>query len=399
MDRFGRLLIAVLAVATIAIVGMSFIAAGGSRRGRTGENGLGNPAGMSDRLDFIDTVGAWERGTTEHVVVRPAHPACLALDDSADTFPRTGRWTSAETRTAFAFTELLPSWNVSAPPETGLRLEVRVRSARGQRWTPWLYLGSWGRTQPSAPRVTSCRQGEVNVDYLALDSPADAYQVRVQFVSFSLDKAAAPSLRRVAVCYSGVTGRTQAPAPLEGWVRDLNVPFRTQRDAPKSLSGDICSPTSVTMVLAHFGADCPVVENALAIWDGENEMFGNWGRAVARAGELGMDGWLTRFRHWNQVKSQIAAGQPVIASIRFQAGTFPSALLPSTSGHLIVIRGFTPSGDVIVNDPASRERGNGAFYRADELARAWFDHGGVGYVIRKPAAAGTPVASVYCDKE
>jgi hypothetical protein len=399
MDRFGKVLVGVLGVATFAIVWICFVAAGRSPRDRLGENGLGNPPGMSDRLDFIDTVDAWDRGTREHVVVRSGHPASLALDDSAASFPRTGRWTSAEVRTAFPFTELLPSWNVSAPPETGLRLEVRVRSARGQRWTPWLYLGSWGRTPASAPRVTSCGQGEVNVDYLALDAPADAYQVRVEFVSFALDKAAAPSLRRVTLCYSGVTGERHATAPIDGWARDLNVPFRTQKDAPRSLSGEICSPTSVTMVLAHLGVDRPVVENALAIWDGENDMFGNWGRAVARASELGMDGWLTRFRTWDQVKAQIAAGQPVIASIRFKAGEFPSAVLPSTSGHLIVIRGFTAAGNVIVNDPASRERGNGAVYKAPELAGAWFDHGGVGYVIRKPAPAGTPVASVHSDKE
>jgi hypothetical protein len=34
----------------------------------------------------------------------------------------------------------------------------------------------------------------------------------------------------------------------------------------------------------------------------------------------------------------------------------------NTGGHLLVIRGFTPGGDVIVNDPASRDKGNGAIY-------------------------------------
>ena len=178
--------------------------------------------------------------------------------------------------------------------------------------------------------------------------------------------------------------------PVEGWARDLEVPFHTQKDAPKALSGEICSPTSVTMVMGYWGVDRPVVENALAIWDGENEMFGNWGRAVARAGELGMDGWLTRFRSWDEVKEQIAAGQPVVASIRFKKGTFPSAVMPSTGGHLIVVRGFTPGGDVIVNDPASRERGKGAVYRAEELARAWFDRGGVGYIIRRTGHFSAP---------
>jgi hypothetical protein len=145
---------------------------------------------------------------------------------------------------------------------------------------------------------------------------------------------------------------------------------------------EICSPTSVSMVLAYLGADHPTLENAAAIYDADHRMFGNWNRAVQRASELGMDAWLMRFRDWDHVKAEISRNQPIIASIRFKKGEFPSAILHSTSGHLIVIRGFTPAGDVIVNDPANR-KGNGAVYKADELAHAWFGHGGVGYVMKR----------------
>jgi hypothetical protein len=89
-----------------------------------------------------------------------------------------------------------------------------------------------------------------------------------------------------------------------------------------------------------------------------------------------------RFRNWEKVKEEIAKGRPVIASIAFRKGEFPSAVISRTNGHLIVIRGLTEAGDVIVNDPASREKGEGAVYKAEELGRAWFGHGGVGYVIR-----------------
>ena len=396
MDRFSKFLVAVLGVAVIATPAALFVVAGGSPRGSTSQNILRNPAGMADRLDFLDSAEAWDRGGRARVVVRPGPAPTLVMEEGGEAFPRTARWTSAETPTEFGFTEVLPSWNVSAPPETGLRLEVRTRAKRSGKWTPWLYLGSWGRTG-GGEKVVTCRQGAVHVDYLALEAPADAYQVRVEFQSFSLDRSVTPSLRRVAVAYSGVTGGRESQPRPEGWARDLKVPFHTQRDAPKPLAGEICSPTSVTMVLGYWGVERPVVENALAIYDVENEMFGNWGRAVARAGELGMDGWLTRFRNWGQVKAQIAAGQPVIASIRFKEGAFPSAVMRQTSGHLIVIRGFTPGGDVIVNDPASRERGNGAVYKADELAKAWFDNGGVAYVIRRPG--GTPVAMGHPNKE
>jgi hypothetical protein len=121
----------------------------------------------------------------------------------------------------------------------------------------------------------------------------------------------------------------------------------------------------------------------MAIYDEETRIFGNWNRAVQRAGELGLDAWITRFRTWDQVKAQIAAGQPVIASIKFEKGVMPSnPIYQDTDGHLIVIRGFTPEGNVIVNDPASRAKGNAVVYKSQELGKAWFNAGGVAYIIR-----------------
>ncbi|HVD52282.1 MAG TPA: C39 family peptidase, partial [Candidatus Udaeobacter sp.] len=42
-------------------------------------------------------------------------------------------------------------------------------------------------------------------------------------------------------------------------------------------------------------------------------------------------------------------GIPLVASIQ---GNLPGFFFKKTSGHLLVIRGFTPTGDVIANDPA-----------------------------------------------
>src|SRR6202044_1848419 len=110
-------------------------------------------------------------------------------------------------------------------------------------------------------------------------------------------------------------------------------------------------------------------------WDSEYLLYGNWNRAVARAGALGLDAWVTRFRNWQQVRATLASGQPIIASIRFKEGEFPSNVQNSTEGHLIVIRGMTAEGDAICNDPANRQRGNHVIYKADELGRAWFGRG------------------------
>jgi hypothetical protein len=166
--------------------------------------------------------------------------------------------------------------------------------------------------------------------------------------------------------------RLTRPVTIEGdWRRDLAVPFFAQGMAPANVKGSICSPTSTTMVLSYWGVTRPLAENA-------------------RAGELGFDAWLMRMRNWDQVKVMIAQGQPVIAAINFEQGQFPSSVLTDTKGHLIVIRGFTKDGDVICNDPASKDKGNGVIYKADELAQAWFANaGGVAYIIRGPTPAPT----------
>jgi hypothetical protein len=312
-------------------------------------------------------------------------------------FPKRGAWTSPEITPDFPLTELLPSWLVDAPEGGGARFEVRTRDAETEEWSPWLHAGFWGKVLHRPGREVEFEHGRLRIDVLRLERPADRFQVRVNFEDFDLDPTDVPALRRLAVSYSGSIddpaerASLREPIEIEGdWVRDLPVPFRTQQANPRDVSGSTCSPTSVSMLLEFQGANRPTMENALAIYDPENALFGNWNRAIARAGDVGLDGWLTRTRDWDQVKASIAAGQPLIASIAFREGEFPSNVLNRTGGHLIVVRGLTPEGDAIVNDPASADKGDGVVYVAEELQRAWFGHGGVTYVIRKTDDASAP---------
>lgn len=355
-----------------------------SRRGETTRVGTNALTSLADAIDRLDEFrgDALAKGTFRNVLFREGR--LFLGDEQKDRFPRTGRWTSEEIVAEFPFTELLPSWNPNCPTDTGLTLHVRVRDARDRRWSPWLYLGQWGRTQHDPTRTVEYHDGKVEIDVLVLDRPADAYQVRVGFESYNFDPAVSPALRKLSVVYSGrdTRGRSRPPTTLPAnWARDLPVPFFAQGDSHPAVKSEICSPTSLAMVLAYRGVRVDVLQNALAVYDREYDLFGNWGRAVARAGELGCDATLVRIRSMDEARRLIAAGQPIIASIRFKKGEFPSHVMSETDGHLIVIRGFTPGGDAIVNDPASKQRGNGVVYRADELARAWFGAGGVAYLV------------------
>ncbi|MDB5322046.1 MAG: Arginine/ornithine antiporter ArcD [Phycisphaerales bacterium] len=377
-------ILAMLVIGSLAAVVVRFTRSSGVGR-------IGNPPGMVDHLDFFETSTAFAAGRSERVEWTTSGHTGVILKDPRGKFPRDGSWLSPEVATPYDFTELIPSYNPKCPPDTGLRFDVRARDARTGQWSPWFFLGAWGKTIGKEERLIEHAFGKVDIDTLILARPADAYQVSVHFYAFGLDDNANPSLRRLAVSYSGVvydaSRRAQLVTPVSmdtDFARDIPVPFRAQGNAAKPLRPEICSPTSVSMVMQYLGHDRPTEENALAIYDIEYDMFGNWGRAVAWAGENGFDAWLTRFRTWDQVKATIATGQPIIASIRFKKGECPSFVIDHTAGHLIVIRGVTKGGDLIVNDPASRLHGNGAVYKADEMAKAWIAHGGVGYIIRKP---------------
>lgn len=347
-----------------------------------------NPRGFVDRILILDDSDDWSVGESQRVAV--TDEGALRLDDPpGPRYPRRGVWTSPEYMTDFPVTEVLPSWNVDVPGDSGVKFFIRSRDMGTRAWSPWMYIGSWGRTLPRGKQTVAFPGGEVDIDYLKLRKPADAYQIRVVLESFEFDEASTPGVRRLTMVYSGVVkddaerAKLARPVVIEGeWARTLDVPFFTQADAPPALRPRICSPTSVTMVMQYRGDRGAMVENALGIYDPEYEIFGNWGRAVAYAGERGFDAYLDRVRTWDQLKAYIARGQPVIASIRFESGTFPSNVMDQTNGHLVVIRGLTPEGDAVMNDSASKKHGEGIVYRSDELARAWLRHGGVAYIIR-----------------
>lgn len=349
-----------------------------------------NPPNVIDKLVQFQSADDFSDGSLHNALIKPDAPAHIELGYKQNQYPRTGTWTSDETAAAFGFTNLIASFNVQTPGRTGVVLELRVE--QDGTWSPWVYMQSWGSALLPLDHPLKWEDGAVDVDEMFLNKPAQKFQARVTLNSLDFDPKITPIVRRISVCYTGIVANPQlrqkiAPttAPTN-WARDLPVPFRGQgaTDNPKAIRGMICSPTSVSMVLGYYGFDRPTADNAAAIYDTHHDLFGNWGRAISRAGEFGLDAWLARFRDWDHVKLEISQGHPVIASIRFSAGEVKGLLYKSTAGHLIVIRGFKPSGDVIVNDPASRDKGNGVVYPASELARAWFDNGGVGYVIHGP---------------
>ena len=123
---------------------------------------------------------------------------------------------------------------------------------------------------------------------------------------------------------------------------------------------------------------------------------GDWPFNTAYAARFGLDAFVTRLRSLREAERFIRSGVPLVASIAFDAGELDGAPIRSTSGHVVVIRGFTRAGHVIVNDPAAaRARHVRHVYKRGQFENAWLDStGGVVYVIH-PKSTPLPAPGLH----
>src|SRR5690606_35516336 len=92
-------------------------------------------------------------------------------------------------------------------------------------------------------------------------------------------------------------------------------------------------------------------------------------------------------RSLNELGRLIVAGIPVITSQSFKEHELPGAGY-STGGHIMVVRGFTPEGDVIANDPAApTDEGVRRVYPRAAFEDVWLcgaRSGGLAHIIHPP---------------
>ncbi|MBB4704455.1 C39 family peptidase [Sphaerisporangium siamense] len=318
----------------------------------------------------------------------------------ATTWPYT-RWTSEEREIGFPAAELVPSWTASAPKGSWLRVELRARTVTGGL-TKWYDMGRWAEGEEDIHRSSLPGQGDqdgdVAVDTFVAARPVVAYRLRITL------HGTGARVRAACVMASAPPARGGGAVSLPGEARGvaLDVPSRSQRvhsgHHPQWGGGgdSWCSPASVTMVLQYWGAGpgpaelsfvdpadpCPAVDHAARdMYDHSYQGTGNWPFAVAYAGRYGMEGFVTRLRSLAELERFIRAGIPVITSQAFRERELPGSGY-STGGHLMVVTGFTPDGDVIANDPAAPTDGTvKRIYPRAAFENVWLRTTGSGGIV------------------
>jgi hypothetical protein len=338
--------------------------------------------------------------------------AWLRTGDAGSWRGGTRTWTSEVRRVPFGVTSVVASWHATTPPGSWIEVAVRGRT-QDTAWGQWFALGVWAATDETVTPTTVPGQEaggvQVNADEVRIDAASAWSEVHARVLLRQPSHTELPELHRLGLLTSRVPAEPGEPsAPLLVRAVVIEVPAYSQavhRDTYQHYGGGgqaWCSPTSVSMVLDHFGRlpspeayawvgagpDRFVPHGARRTFDRAYGGTGNWSFNVAYANGQGLDAFVTRLRSMAEAELFVAAGIPLVLSASFGSGELTGAGY-GTRGHLLTLVGFTAEGNPIVNDPASHEVPDNAQVRTSydrwELERAWLrGSGGIVYVMRPP---------------
>ena len=326
-----------------------------------------------------------------------------------------GRWSSPWTTPGFGLTELIPSWSAVTPGDSWVEVRVRGRDAYG-RTSSWDVVARWTSGDAFTRRTSVPGQGDdladVNVDtWRAADAAGlVSWQLQVSLLRRTGATTRTPRLTTVGAVASRLPDVSSVPTSAPGMARGvvLDVPRYSQMvhdgHYPRYGGGGEawCSPTSTSMVLGYYDAlpsaasyawipgghvDPWVDAAARSTYDASYAGTGNWPFNTAYAAPLAGHAFVTRLRSLRAAERYIAAGIPLVASVSFGPGELANAPISSTNGHLLVIVGFTSSGDVVVNDPAATRNADvRRTYDRGQFENVWLpSSGGLVYVIHDDA--------------
>jgi hypothetical protein len=320
-------------------------------------------------------------------------PAFVEFRDFSQFTTQNGALVSPVVATEKPFREVVASWNADTPSGTWIEVDLRVRV--GGSWSGDYIMGIWTSQDDLAHRHSVNGQtdawGTVDTDTLQLTSSADAWQIVIK-----LNGSA--HLRMVgAITTDATTTPAELPPLASAYGVAADVPQRSQMVYPNG--GEVwCSPTSTSMLLAFWGTNESVPNAASACNDPSWGGTGNWPFNTAHAAAAGGDGieaFVTRLERIEQLERLTGAGFPVAASISFSRGELDGAPINSSAGHLIVVRGFDASGNVLVNDPAGPSDSRVRYtYQRAQFDAAWAHSGRTIYVVHPLARPLPPDGSL-----
>ena len=285
-------------------------------------------------------------------------------------------------RTSFNFEELIPSCAVDTKDVFALCVKV---SPDGENWSKWFMIGFWGLgiSDFKIKYIEEDKFAKLKTDYISLKEPVSYFQLRILAMTDSI------KIRSLSAAISSEkTDKNLQLARNSCFMNKycgiaLDVPFRSQAWEDKKISGHICSPVSIGMIMDYFGVNIKSKELSEKVYDIPTDMYGIWWRSVQAAAGYGFDGYVRYFRSYDEVGEYILQGIPIAACVCFGENELSGSATEESEGHVLVLSGFDSKGNPICRDGAWKTAKEGiVIYGREEFKNAWFNRGGgVGYVI------------------
>jgi hypothetical protein len=344
-----------------------------------------------------------------------------------------GSWTSPVFAPATPVNKVVTSWQANTPGNSYIQTYLQVQRSDNV-WSGWYNMGNWAfanHTQANGV-ITSLRgfAGEQADDTASVDQDtlwlndglwAKAYKIRTTLYA---DNTSKPVVRQLALVASDYLQNTETGTSSTTMTKQIELPvpalsqYVHSNEYPQFDGGGAawCSPTAVSMILRYYGRG-PSAQDIAALpadpvfdanhrQDGDvdyavHHIFdngypekntGNWPLNTAYAASFGLDTSVRQYNSLQNIEKWIQNGVPVVITLKWDntdadpANDLTGSSIQKTAGHLMVIRGFTKTGDVIVNDPAS-PAGNGQVrhvYSRAQLEHLWLKaKGGTVYIIQR----------------
>jgi hypothetical protein len=153
---------------------------------------------------------------------------------------------------------------------------------------------------------------------------------------------------------------------------------------------DRCQSAALASALEYFGKSVPLEDITRFTYDPEYNYPGLWPRVIAAAGEHGYDGYIERFRDWEQVRQALAENKIILCSMRMKEGDCEAPPYPSMGNHIVALCGVTDDGRVVVTDSFLGKSGKGYLcqWLQSDFETVWMrTKGGIAMVICPPAGA------------
>lgn len=291
-----------------------------------------------------------------------------------------------------SFDELILSWNGERPKTGSFTFYARVHY--DNTWSAWQKIFQWGKGVQRS--FVNARHQVVHAKHtrfeLAGSKKGNGFALKV----VAHNGACLDDLHSLVVSTSDQDRFSSRSLGALKSVVVKNVPKQSQMVLSHQRKYDLCSPTSLAIVLSYwrarmkfpFKGSSELSRLCLQVAGQVRDqcyldIFGNWVLNTAHvygASSGQLIAWVQRLDSFKKLHEYLSSRIPVIVSIR---GPLPGAAYPYKNGHLMVVVGYDARAKkVICIDPAFKSNEQTYVrYHLDDFLKAWGRSRNMSYII------------------